>query len=136
MATKEIESLIKDFFLDKQEIAAVYLFGSHATGKNAHMSDVDIGLLFHHSFLASVETLKDAYIVQLGRVLRKDVHPVVMNNAGEVVLKQILSKGRVILENDPIFARRFRMAAVARIADFGYLLKTMQAGFKRKVLEG
>ena len=40
-----IENTIKQYFEDRIEIAAVYLFGSYASGKNTFMSDVDIGIL-------------------------------------------------------------------------------------------
>jgi hypothetical protein len=39
-------------------------------------------------------------MVKLGRILRKDIHPVVMNSAGEVLLKQIFSKGECLVIRD------------------------------------
>ena len=72
---------------------------------------------------------------RLPRLLRKDVHPVAMNSAGEVLLKQILSKGRCIVVNDARKLAEFKMNAFSRIADFNYYLKRMQSGLVRGVLE-
>jgi predicted nucleotidyltransferase len=75
------ENIIKQYFKDRKEIAAVYLFGSYASGKNNYMSDVDIGILFTHQYSKSDKNFKEEYIIQLGRLLRKDIHPVLMNTA-------------------------------------------------------
>ncbi|MFW6082226.1 MAG: hypothetical protein ACOC7W_09945 [Desulfosalsimonas sp.] len=58
-----------------------------------------------------------------------------MNHAGEVLLRQILSKGRPILVRDSYFDAYFTMIAVSRVVDFNYYLKQMQDGMKQKILE-
>jgi hypothetical protein len=68
-------------------------------------------------------------------LLRKDVHPVAMNSASEMLLKQIFGKGRCLLVNDTRKLAEFKMLAYSRIASFNYYLKKMQAGLIRKVLE-
>lgn len=37
----------EDSLTDYEEIIAVYLFGSHAQGRDNRLSDVDLGLLIH-----------------------------------------------------------------------------------------
>jgi hypothetical protein len=58
-----------------------------------------------------------------------------MNNAGEFLLKQILSKGRRLLVRDSYFDSYFTMIAVSRIVDFNFHLKQIQDGMKQKILE-
>jgi len=130
-----IETEIKRYFADKEEIAAVYLFGSHACGRETAASDVDIAVLLQHRYLSSAQALRKQYMVELGGILKRNIHPVVMNQAGELLLKQILSKGKRILANDSTFDAHFTMIAYSRIMDFNPYLKQMQDGLKKNMLE-
>ena len=123
------------FFGSRKEIAAVYVFGSYGTGRHHPQSDVDVGILLCPEFSGSAEALKQEFMVILGRILRKDIHPVIMNHAGEVLLKQILSKGKPILVNHPKVDKQFKMVSLSRIADFQYHLEKMQAGLAKKIME-
>jgi predicted nucleotidyltransferase len=130
-----IEDKIKHYFEDRQEIAAIYLFGSYALGKERHMSDVDVGVLLNHKYFKSSEILKEQYILQLGRILRKDIHPVILNSAGEVLLKQILGKGKLVLVKDSKFHKEFNMVSISKIIDFSFYLKKMHSGLTKRILE-
>ncbi|MCK5096872.1 MAG: nucleotidyltransferase domain-containing protein [Desulfobacteraceae bacterium] len=130
-----IENTIKQYFKDKEEIAAVYLFGSCASGKERHMSDVDIGLLLNYKHSKSSENFKEEYLTQLGRLLRKDIHPVIMNSAGEVLLKQILGKGKLVLVKNSKFHKEFKMVALSKIVDFNFYLKKMHSSLTKRILE-
>jgi hypothetical protein len=74
-------------------------------------------------------------MLRLPKLLRKDLHPVVMNSASETLLKQIFGKGRCLLVNDSRKLAEFKMIAYARIADFNCYLKKMQMRLIRRVLE-
>jgi uncharacterized protein len=138
--TRNLTDTINAYFRTKPEIAAVYLFGSFAQGKQHASSDLDLAILFkdHHQHprcVAAAQRL-DRYLVELSRLLRKDPHLVTMNTAGEILLKQIFSKGRCILVNDPKALSLFTMAAYARIADFMYHYTSMKKGFTQQILQG
>ncbi|MFW5908221.1 MAG: type VII toxin-antitoxin system MntA family adenylyltransferase antitoxin [Desulfosalsimonas sp.] len=130
-----MDEKIKNYFQHRQEAASVYLFGSRAAGSQSTASDVDIAVLLRRQYLDSASAFQEKYLVELGRILKKDIHPIVMNHAGEVLLKQILSKGRRILVRDSYFDAYFTMIAVSRIVDFNFHLKQMQEGMKQKILE-
>ena len=130
-----LEETLADYFRSHApEIVAVYLFGSQASGKLRPTSDVDIAVLFDRTDPDLIHALMEELLQRLPRLLRKDVHPVAMNSAGEVLLKQILSKGRCIVVNDARKLAEFKMKAFSRIADFNYYLKRMQSGLVRSVL--
>ncbi|MEX1313139.1 MAG: nucleotidyltransferase domain-containing protein [Desulfotignum sp.] len=74
-----IKEKITHYFETRHEAAAVYLFGSFASEKNHPASDVDLAILFLPAHLPSADRFCDRYITKLGRLLRKDIHPVVMN---------------------------------------------------------
>ena len=129
-----IESRIKDYFNDRAHIAAVYLFGSHAVGKERSDSDVDIAILFKTRDPDVIRNLIDTYLIELSRLLKKDIHPVVLNHAGELLLRQVLKKGKCIVVNDQRLLASFRMSAFAKIFDFSYYHALMQSGLIKSVI--
>jgi uncharacterized protein len=130
-----IENTIKQYFEDRIEIAAVYLFGSYASKKNNFMSDVDIGILLNYQNSKSAKNFKEEYILQLGRLLRKDIHPVIMNTAGEVVLKQIFGKGKPVLVKDLKFYQNFKSVTLLKIIDFSFYLEKIHSNLIKRILE-
>lgn len=131
----KLSQIISQYFHKRKEIVAVYLFGSHAAGNQRRFSDVDIGVILHNENLPQGISLRNEYTVALGRLLRKDVHPVILNTAGEVLNKQVFAKGKCICVNDPGALSLFKMTRYAMIADFGYYLKMTQSGFRKKMME-
>lgn len=135
MSFEFLEKSIKRYFDSKHAPAAVYLFGSTASGISRRMSDVDIGLLFSYQYMNSIPMLREEYMAELGRILKKDIHLVSMNHAGEVLLKQILTKGKPVLIKDQNYHRHFTLTALTRIADFNFYLEKMQTGLRKKIME-
>jgi predicted nucleotidyltransferase len=131
-----IEGKIKDYFRNRDKVAAVYLFGSHAIGKERSDSDVDIAILFQTRDPDLIRDLIDTYLVDLSRLLKKDIHPVVLNHAGELLLEQIFNKGKCIFVNDQRKLALFKVAAFAKIFDFSYYRSVMQSGLIKSVMQG
>lgn len=131
----KLEENIRVYFRDKKEVIAVYLFGSHAKGKARPLSDIDVGILLDKNDRDFLKQRRKDYTIELGRALRKDIHPMILNLAGEELLKQIFSKGKCILINDARKLALYRMVMFARIADFAYYRSQIQSGFIRKVME-
>ena len=131
-----IENRIIDYFRDRGEVAAVYLFGSHAAGKERSGSDVDLAILFQTRDPDFIRDSIEAYLVDLSRLLKKDIHPVDLNSAGEMLLEQIFKKGRCIVINDRRQLAAFRVAAFAKIFDFSYYRDSMQSGLIKSVVQG
>jgi len=126
---------IEVYFKDRLEVIAVYLFGSYASGKERHFSDLDIGLLLDKTCMDVAEDKKYEFMVELSRLLRKDVHPVILNFAGEELVKQILTKGKCILVNNSKELSRYKMVTFSKIVDFTYYRKQMRSGFIRSIME-
>ena len=131
-----LENRIKDYFRKHDNIAAVYLFGSHAVGKERSGSDVDIAILFKASDPDQIRDSIDIYMVDLARLLKKDIHPVVLNHAGEGLLAQIFNKGKCIVVNDKRKLALFKVEAFAKIFDFMYYFSLMQSGLIKSVMQG
>jgi predicted nucleotidyltransferase len=131
---KRLVKKIAGYFANKDEVIAVYLFGSYAKGTKSHLSDIDIGILFDQRDLDFINEKRNDYIVELARLLRKDIHPVILNYAGEGLMNQIFQKGKCIIKNDPKKLSVYEMITLAKIAEFAYYRHTMQSGFVKKVM--
>jgi predicted nucleotidyltransferase len=129
-----LKQKISAYFRDRHGVVAVYLFGSHAVGKERPFSDVDIGLLFDDADTKNASEKLEDYLAELSRIIRKNIHPVNMNSAGELLLKQIFLKGDCILVNDKKKLSRFKMIMFSKILDFSFYLTQMQSGFVRKMI--
>jgi uncharacterized protein len=130
----DIEDTIRSYYEHRREVAAVFLFGSRASGMEIGASDVDLGLVLETLDPDRMSAIAASSITGLGRVLRKDIHPVILNTAGETLVQQVL-KGKLLCVNNPEFFARFLMVSVSRIAEFGYYRRMFQRGAARKIDE-
>ena len=126
---------LKQYFKDKPEVIAVYIFGSQATGKKMRSSDVDVGILLDTKDRATEIEKRNQYMVDLADILRKEIHPIILNSAGEELMRQIFAKGDCILIKNQKKLSLFKMTMFARIADFGYYRNQMQSGLIRSIME-
>jgi len=125
---------LKAYFEDKSEVVAVYLFGSQAMNKTRRSSDVDIGILLDTNDRPTETEKRNQYLVELATILRKEIHPIILNSAGEELMRQIFLKGKCILVRNPEKLSLFKMTMYARIADFGYYRDRMQSGLIRNIM--
>jgi len=131
----ELEEKIAGYFEKKEEVIAIYLFGSYAEGKERDSSDIDIGILLDEDSLDFSKERRKAYIVGLGRSTRKNIDPVILNSASEELLRQVFLKGKCIVVRDPKKLAQFKMVMFAKIAEFGHYRSQMQSGLIRKIME-
>ena len=126
---------LKNYYKKKPGIIAVYLFGSQATEKTSRSSDVDIGILLDAVDRVTEIEIRNQYMVELANILRKEIHPVILNSASEELMRQIFTKGKCILVRDQKKLSLFKMTMFARIANFGYYRHQMQSGLTRNIME-
>jgi len=132
----KLTKIISDYFADKPEVIAVYLFGSYAKEQQRHMSDIDLGILLRRNCLDQAANKRTEYQSELSRILRKDIHPVILNTVEDQLLKQIFNKGVCLLNKNPGEHARYKMFMYAKIADFNFYSQKMQSGFIQKIIEG
>lgn len=124
-----MEEKLKTYFEPNKEVAAAYLFGSHALNKNSPGSDVDIAVLLYHEYLKKSGKIKERFMLELSRLLRKDIDLVIMNDAGELLLYQIYKNGKSLFIRDYQYAKDFEIKSLALYYDFKYYLDKIQKGF-------
>ena len=130
----DIEKMLVEYFADRAEVIAVYLFGSYAKGKQRDMSDIDIGILLDENDPEMFRRRRMDYVSGLGRLTRKDVDVVILNSAGEELLKQVLLKGKCILVRDVKKLARAKIVMMSRIAEFGYYKSRMHSGLTKRIM--
>ena len=107
----------------KKRIAAVYMFGSTATGRNRRGSDLDLAIVAKKT-ISSRERLRIE--AELSSRLRRDVDLVVFGQAAPLLQHQILKYGRLICENDPAERVRQEVRARAEYLDTRRLFREIQ----------
>ena len=130
----ELSNNIAAYFTNKREVIAVYLFGSYAEGKECPLSDIDIGILLDRTDHNAIKKIRNKCIVELSRILRKDIHLVILNSASEELIRQIFLKGKCILVSDLKKTSQYKMVMLAKVAEFLYYRTQMQAGLIKKVM--
>jgi len=127
---------IVQVFEMQPDVVAVYLFGSHARGRAKDTSDIDLAILLDPQAKVDEFNLKRDLMIGLSRVLRKEVHLVILNRAGETLSAQVFKYGQCLYNSNPPTLSRFRTVQFSSIVDFAYLRNMMEKGFTRKIMEG
>lgn len=103
------------------DLAAVYLFGSHAAGTAKANSDLDLAVLAAEPLGAVARfDLQERLAAQIGR----DVDLIDLRTASTVLRAQVVATGRVVLDADRSARLAFEMTAYSAYA----LLNEERAG--------
>ncbi len=129
MCNEKLKDKIIEYFQDKKEVITVYLYGSIVTGKDAMNSDVDIALLTNpYKNLMESQRARVRYQTEISRLIEREVDLVFLQEAGELLSYQILSKGQVVVETDKEIHRSFRAYRLIKCLDFQFLEDRMKKG--------
>ncbi len=129
---EELGKTIADYCAGRAEIAACYLYGSYATGKARPDSDIDLAFLLDASVPRShYSDLRMDYYSGLSFLTRKEPHVLAMNDAGELVLSEVLREGVKIFVRDEEALDTFIARKIPLIAEFTYYCEL----FRRKLVE-
>ena len=114
---------LASLFRRRKNVAAVYIFGSTATGRDQLGSDIDLAIISKKA-IAHRERLR--LETDLSTRLRRDIDLVVFRQATPLLQHQILKYGRLICENDPAERVRQEVQARAEYLDTRYLYREIQ----------
>lgn len=124
--------------LDRDGIAAAYLFGSQATGKAGRLSDVDVAVLFD-----SVLDERARFELQLrlqreaARAVRHDSVDIVALNAASPLLRhRTIRDGKALVVRDPVARVRFEARAIVDYLDTRPLREELARGLRHRLDEG
>jgi predicted nucleotidyltransferase len=100
MGMDSIEALLRDFFRDRPDFVAVYLFGSQARGHARPDSDADLGLLYATPPAATLLAQPYDLEADLARRLGQHVTCTVLNTAPPDLVHRVLRDGIIVAETD------------------------------------
>ncbi|MDZ7334094.1 MAG: nucleotidyltransferase domain-containing protein [candidate division KSB1 bacterium] len=136
MRYQDIQQKIRPIFESDPEIAAVYLFGSTATGKNHLKSDIDLAILFQRP-LSTIESHRrlEQHFVKLTKALGAEPDLVDLEKIDLILLFEILKEGIILIENDRERNRNFMGRKLVECIDFQTIMKRCARGMYRNALE-
>ncbi len=131
----DLENKLYDFFRERSEVAAVYLFGSQARGDAREKSDVDVAVIFDASLARDrLEAFRRrcGYSVDLEGWLKKPADVVDLDQCSPVLAHYALKDARLVLDRD----RDRRLAVVTRQMAMHHDLAPGREQYLRRVMEG
>ena len=110
MDVPEITRHVGDAVAGIYGVAAVYLFGSVAAGRDTPSSDVDFGILYESAPASTLDAGPLDLEGDLERRLRRPVHLVVLNGAPADLRIRVLRAQRLIVDRNRAARIRFEVA--------------------------
>lgn len=134
---KDIKRIVK-YFRGREEVSALFVFGSIAKERQMPESDIDIAVLVDERKLGgrSFEKLKRQYYAASPYFSMRAVDIVVLNTAGTFLKYQILKNGHVLFDRNRRLRVRFAARALTEYLDFKYNMDIMLKGVTRRLKEG
>jgi predicted nucleotidyltransferase len=134
----DIHDRLIEFAEDRQEILAVFVFGSYASGRGRVGSDVDIALYVEPAVCSSEQRMELwlRYTHELESLLQSRVDVVLLNIAPPILRHQVFRKGKLVFERNPQSVRRFVGNALVEFYDEIVMLEPVQNRLIRRHLLG
>ena len=114
MLDKDQVAKIIGFAEAHAEIAAIYLFGSFATGHSRPKSDIDLGILFFEEVDSFVRVNMET---EISNLLKKDVDLIDMRKSSPFLRHQIYKYGKALYESGDGFPFQFRADSIRDYLD-------------------
>jgi len=115
----DIRRIIK-FFKGRDEVSALYIFGSFGKGRQKGESDIDIAVLVDESKprKRSLDSLKKEYYSASAGFSLRPVDIVVLNAAPAFLKHRILKTGKVLFDRNRKLRVRFTANAIIEYLDY------------------
>jgi predicted nucleotidyltransferase len=127
--------IIKEYLQKEEDIAAVYLYGSAAVGRDQAKSDIDIALLYKQGMEPDVN--KRLQITDhLTSALKKEVDLLILNRASPIIRMQVLKKGMKLLERDRKEVNRFFVQTINEYSDLKITRSVIEKNISRARIYG
>ena len=120
---------IKELLSQQPGIELAVLYGSAATGKMRPDSDVDIAVLFKEPLTINQ---KINIVAQLEKVTNRTVDLTDLSNLSGTILKEVLTKGKVLLElNEGAKEQQIKKMIYNQADMMPYVIRTLKERQKR-----
>ena len=102
---------LAEYYRGDTAVAAVYLFGSVATGGAKADSDIDVGVLYRHAPPATLLGQPYEHEAALAKQLGRPVQIIVMNSAPSDLVHRVVRDGVLVSQADPSARVAFEVRA-------------------------
>ncbi|GFP33825.1 hypothetical protein HKBW3S42_02164, partial [Candidatus Hakubella thermalkaliphila] len=109
---------ILNYFAERPEAIALYLFGSFDTSFERADSDIDIAVLVSKENKKELEVLKSEYYNASPRFSMRTVDIVILNSAPTYLKHRILKTGRILLDRNPAKRKEFTAMVIQEYFDY------------------
>jgi predicted nucleotidyltransferase len=113
-----VNSLLKDYFLNDNNVLFALVFGSYASGKQKKRSDIDVAVYFHKP-PRGLDLLN--LINTLSNICKADIDLVVLNTASAFLRHQVMKYGIALLIKDQDIYRHFREDVISRYDEYKFI---------------
>jgi predicted nucleotidyltransferase len=133
------DSALAEYFRDRTEVVAAYVFGSVARGTAGKLSDIDIAVLLDGA--EPEQTSPYGYRAELTADLQallgtNDVDLVVLDSAPPLLQHRVLRHGRLIYCRDETRRVRFTIHAIQQYLDTAALRRIQTTYLNRRLAAG
>lgn len=101
-----VKKIIRDFYSDRDDVAAVYIFGSLLGSTYSEQSDIDVGVLYQPGSTPVFERRMHEQ-AELCDHLKVQVDLIPLNQVSPILGYQVLKYGECVLCRDPSAAGLF-----------------------------
>lgn len=122
----------------QDDIIALYIFGSRASGTHGPLSDIDIAVLLSQGLEKDFYTKKELdYLGETNEILHTDeVSFVMLNTAPLTIQYGVITDARVLYSKDEEGRLSFEEMVIDRYMDFKFVLDEYDREFLRQIKEG
>jgi uncharacterized protein len=108
------------YFRDRDEVCALYVFGSAAKDRKTRESDIDIAVIIDESGLKKInfDHFKKIYYEASPRFSVRPIDIVILNTAPPFLKYQVLKTGRVLFDKRRKLRARFTEKAITEYLDY------------------
>jgi len=136
-----VSDMVRAYFAGREEVSAVYLFGSVARGRAHRHSDVDVAVLLREDVLrlspSELAAYRMARIGELMDALHTDaVDLIVLNTASALVAFEAIHRGRLVLSRDQSIRVKLELDIRHRYLDMLPLLALKARYLKERLDRG
>ena len=117
---------------DKVKFA--FLFGSANTKYFHKKSDIDIAVWIKKNPISVNEIIDLKYHTEKSINFEHDIDLIILNDADLIITNQIITKGEIIINNEPKFTDNFILSRRSMYLDFKIFRKNLEVNLKTKVL--
>ena len=132
---ERVRERVKDYFKDREDVAAVYLFGSTAIGSETASSDIDLAILLKCGVNPYKPDIQLKIMSDLELLLKKRVDVVLLNSADPILEHQIRNHGKVLIDKNPKVRITYELEARKKYFDFIYRHNNYMKVLKNRILQ-